>query len=90
VRRTDERSLILTALRESKEPMSPTEIADATRMRNQNVRQLLISMVNAGEVTKLGRARYQHPDHPLPPNHIDHKITNLDDYRRAKDGEEGE
>jgi hypothetical protein len=70
--------------------MSPTEIADATRMRNQNVRQLLISMVNAGEVRKLGRARYQHPDHNTPPDHNDHKITNLDDYRHARDGGDDE
>ena len=90
VRRTDERSLILTALRESKEPMSPTDIADATRMTNQNVRQLLISMVKVGEVRKLGRARYQHPDHNPPPDHNDHKITNLDDYRHARNGGDDE
>src|SRR5829696_8436802 len=90
VRRTDERSLILTAPRESKEPMSPTEIADATLMSNQNVRQLLIKMVKVGEVRKLGRARYQHPDHNPPPDHNDHKITNLDDYRHARDGGDDE
>ena len=90
VRRTDERTLVLNALKESKEPMSPTDIADATLMTNQNVRQLLISMVKAGEVRKLGRGRYQHPDRQCPPDHNDHKITNIDDYRRAKDGDDDE
>jgi MarR family len=88
VRRTDERAAILAALADSTEPMSPTEIADATRMSNQNVRQLLASMVKAGEVRKLRRGRYQHPDHQPPSDHNDHKITNLDDYRRARDGDD--
>jgi hypothetical protein len=75
VRRTDERGAILEALDEAKEPLSPTEIADATRMTNQNVRQLLVSMVKAGEVIKIGRGRYVHPDHNGTPDHNDHKIT---------------
>lgn len=78
VRRTDERSVILAALRDADEPMSPTDIADAARMPNQNVRQLLVSMVKAGEVVKSSRARYLHPDHKPPPDHNDHKITNPD------------
>ena len=64
----------------------PDRHRDATLMSNQKVRQLLMKMVKAGEVRKLGRARYQHPDHNPPPGHNDHKITNLDDYRHARDG----
>ena len=87
VRRTDERGSILAALDDATEPMSPTDIADATRMPNQNVRQLLVTMVKAGEVTKLGRGRYGHPDHNHTPHHNDHKITKLADYRSAKGGD---
>ncbi len=67
VRRTDERSLILTALRDSEEPMTSGEIADATLMPNQNVRQLLAKMVKDGEVRKVKRGLYQHPDHNQSP-----------------------
>lgn len=88
VRRTDERGAVLAALEDADEPMSPGDIADATRMPNQNVRQLLVSMVKAGDVVKVGRGRYVHPDHNPTPHHIDHKITNLTDYRAAKRGED--
>lgn len=76
VRLTSERQAILDALQDADEPMSPTDIADATQMSNQNVRQLLVSMVKAGEVSKAGRGRYLHADHIQNPNHNDHKITN--------------
>ncbi|MBX9759442.1 MAG: MarR family transcriptional regulator, partial [Beijerinckiaceae bacterium] len=86
VRRTDERSLILNALKDADEPMSPTDIADATRMPNQNVRQMLVRMVKAGEVTKVSRARYLHPDHKPNPGHNGHKITNTEMYGEPDDG----
>jgi hypothetical protein len=76
VRRTDERTTILDALREAGESMSPTEIADATRMTNQNVRQTLSRMARAGEVMKEGRGRYVHPDcHNATPGHNGHNVT---------------
>ncbi|MCJ2043067.1 AAA family ATPase [Methylobacterium sp. J-078] len=90
VRRTDERSLILNALKEAAEPMSSGEIADATRMPNANVRQLLVSMMRSGEVAKASRGRYLHPDHNHTPHHNDHKITNGADYLAARDGDEDE
>jgi hypothetical protein len=62
VRRTDERSVILNALKEADDLMAPGDLADATRMPSANVRQLLVSMVKAGEVTKVSRGRYAHPD----------------------------
>lgn len=79
VRMTSERQAILDALQDADEPMSPTEIADATRMPNQNVRQLLVSMVKADAIRKAGRGRYVHPDnadHKEDPHHNDHNITN--------------
>lgn len=83
VRRTDERSVILDALKDADEEMTPSDIADATRMTNQNVRQLLVSMVKAGEVIKVKRGRYVHPERSdllkaPTPDHNDHKITNED------------
>lgn len=75
---TSERQAILEALQDADEPMSPTEIADATRMPNQNVRQLLVSMVKADAIRKAGRGRYVHPanaDHKEDPHHNDHNIT---------------
>jgi hypothetical protein len=54
VRRTDERSMILQALLEAGEPMSPVNIAAATGMKPDNVRQLLFKMTRAGEVVKHG------------------------------------
>lgn len=79
VRRTDERSLILSALKEADDIMSPADISDATRMPSPNVRQLLVSMTKVGEVIKVSRGRYIHPDRcdldSTRPNHNDHKIT---------------
>lgn len=59
--------------------ISPTEISDVVRMPNQNVRQLLVSMVKADAIRKAGRGRYLHPDkvdHKEDPHHNDHNITN--------------
>jgi hypothetical protein len=58
VRRSGERGNILTALDESAEPMSPTELSGITGMKNGNIRRLLHSMVKAGEARKTGRGRY--------------------------------
>lgn len=59
VRRSSERGNILAALEEATEPMSPTELADVTGMKNGNIRRLLFAMGKAGEVQKSGRGRYQ-------------------------------
>ena len=91
VRRTDERGAILTALEQAQEPMSPADVALATEMRSLNVRQLLFKMTKAGEVLKLkGRGGYIHPSRTdlRPPDNIDNKITNLDDYRGKKGGDD--
>jgi RecA-family ATPase len=62
-----ERGNILTALRDSPEAMSPSELADVTGMKPGNVRKLLWAMVKSGEVLKTGRGRYVHPlSAPVP------------------------
>jgi hypothetical protein len=67
VRRTDERSAIIEALREAGEPMSATDIAAAIGVPGNNVRQLLFKMAKAGDVTKAKRGRYQHPELVIGP-----------------------
>ncbi len=93
VHRTNERGAILAALADATEPMSPADLVDATGMPNPNVRKLLSKMTKAGEIKKVGRGLYLHPDRPPentpPPGHIGHKVTNLDDYRGARDGVDG-
>jgi hypothetical protein len=58
VRRSDERSAILDALREAAEPLSPREVADLTGHSYDAVRQTLIRMAKAGEVKKTKRGQY--------------------------------
>jgi hypothetical protein len=53
VRRTDERSAILSLLKDADEPMSPIDVANALGLRRNNVKQLLFKMAKAGEVKKL-------------------------------------
>ena len=61
VRRSDERGNIAVTLEQATEPMSPTELADVTGMKNGNIRRLLFVMAKAGEVQKSGRGRYISP-----------------------------
>lgn len=63
VRRSNERVTILVTLEQASEPMSPSELAAVTSMKNGNVRKLLHVMLTAGEVQKTGRGKYIHPDH---------------------------
>ena len=64
VRRTDERSQILSVLEDADEPMSPQEIAVMSDMKRNNVDRLLGKMAKAGEVLKASRGRYVHPSRP--------------------------
>ncbi|MGU3449700.1 AAA family ATPase [Methylobacterium sp. 391_Methyba4] len=95
VRRTDERSTILSVLLEADASMSPTDLSDATGMPNLNIRQLIFKMVKAGEIEKCGRGRYRHPDRSdignnQYPRNNDNKVTNPGVYRRSHDGEGGD
>ena len=64
VRRTDERSQILSLLLTADEPMNPKEISIAAGKGRNSVDQLLYKMAVAGEVEKTGRGLYIHPDRP--------------------------
>jgi hypothetical protein len=85
VRRSDERSAILTFLIGEKEPVSNKDIAAATGMPQNNIDQLLFKMVREGEVLKVGRGRYIHPskDASIYPPHKEDK-----EIRKEGDGAE--
>lgn len=70
VRRTDERADILSNLIDATEPMNPRDISIACGMARNSVDQLLFKMAKAGEVLKVGRGRYVHPDRGdlIPPS----------------------
>lgn len=62
VRRSDERKAILSVLTEADEPLAPGKIAVEARMPRNNVDRLLGKMTKEGEVEKIGRGKYIHPD----------------------------
>ena len=64
VHRSNERGLILAALAEAKEALTPKEIVASTGMPPNNVWQLLFKMAKDGEVVKVAHGKYRHPDHP--------------------------
>jgi RecA-family ATPase len=76
VRRSDERSVIIAAITDNGEPMTPLEIADATGQRRANVRQLLLKMAKTGELYKIA-SRYW--TEPVYPDHTDHTDHNAED-----------
>jgi hypothetical protein len=67
VRRSDQRTAIIKLLLEADAPITPAEIAAATGMNDNNVRQLLLKMTKSGEVKKTEKGRYVHPDRWSPP-----------------------
>lgn len=89
VRRTDERTLILHALIEAGEPMSPADLAAATGMKSNNVRQLLFKMAAGGQVVKAKRGQYAHPDVIGSGISTPDNTDNADNisYLSAKDGD---
>ncbi|WP_228872842.1 AAA family ATPase [Roseibium aggregatum] len=62
VHRSEQRSKIMSVLRDATEPMVPATIAKVTSMKPGNVRRLLSKMVADGEVHKTGRGQYVHPE----------------------------
>lgn len=94
VRRTDERSEILSVLTEATEPMNPRDLSIACGVSRNNMDQLLYKMGKVGEVLKVGRGLYVHPDRsdlippqPSTPRKNDKKIRleGEDDDREARD-----
>jgi hypothetical protein len=70
---SEERSQILQLLLTAPDPMTPKEIAQGTGMQRNNVDQLLLQMIRAGEIQKTGRGRYIHP-RTAPPTPATDKI----------------
>ena len=62
VKRSDERSQILEALKDADATMSPPTIAGATGLKQGNIRRLLGKMVADGEALKAGYGKYAHRD----------------------------
>lgn len=89
VRRSDERSTILESLKGASEPMSPRDIADDTGMPYQNVRQFLVRMSKAGEVIKVTRGLYCHPDTPVT-TVTTSQSKRQRSYTQAHDGDDDE
>jgi hypothetical protein len=87
VRRTDQRGAILGALADAGEAMAPSDIASAIGVNATNVRQLLLKMMKDGEVRKLSRGRYAHPDVTVSDDRTpDNNDNDHNDYRPARDG----
>lgn len=77
VRQSDERKAILDALAGQADPLSPREIADVSGHPYGGVRYLLHKMASAGEVQKVGRGKYLHPD--ISPPNIANNANNGDE-----------
>jgi hypothetical protein len=69
VRRSDERAVIIGALTDNAEPMTPAELAAALGKQSNNIRQLLFKMAKAGEVYRVGKNRYW--VEPIDPRNTD-------------------
>jgi hypothetical protein len=89
VRRSDERGVILQALQDADEPMSPKDIMLAAELTNRNaVDILLFKMAKAGEVEKVGRGLYSIPGKiHTPGKNGKMERSGADAYRRAHGGE---
>lgn len=81
VRKTDERKEILSVLIDADAPMNPREISVAAGMARNNVDQLLYKLGKSGEIQKVGRGLYVHPErrdlidaHTSTPDKNDKKI----------------
>jgi hypothetical protein len=59
VHRSQERSVILEALRDNQEPMTPGELAATLGRKPNNIKQLVFKMAKAGELHRVGEGRYR-------------------------------
>jgi hypothetical protein len=73
VRRSNERSVIIAAIADHSEPMSPIEIADATGKPRANVRQLVRKMAKSEELYKIGKKYWTEPVYPDHTDYTGHK-----------------
>ena len=75
VRRADERNDILRCLKDvGADGVAPKDLESLTGMPSGNVCQLLLKMVQSGEISKSGHGRYLHPDASASKN--DNKVIN--------------
>jgi len=58
---TTERTSVLKAISDSKEPLSPADVAAAARMKVANVKFLLRKLLEEGAVEKAGYGKYRLP-----------------------------
>jgi hypothetical protein len=80
VRRSDERSVIIEALNDNREPMTPSEVATALGKKSDNIKQLLFKMAKAGELFRVGKGRYWiNPVHPHNPDNRSNSHDEGDD-----------
>jgi hypothetical protein len=80
VRRSDERSVIIEALKDNREPMTPTEVAAVLGKQTNNIKQLLFKMAKAGELFRVGKGRYwTEYVHPHNPDNRGNSIEGDDD-----------
>ena len=77
VRRSDERSVIIEALNDNREPMTPSELATALGKQPNNIKQLLFKMTKAGELHRVGKGRYW--TNPIHPHNPDNRSNSLDE-----------
>jgi hypothetical protein len=59
VKRSSERSAVLTAINEAGEPIGPTDIAAETGMKAMNVKKLAAKLAKEGAVEKVARGLYK-------------------------------
>jgi hypothetical protein len=64
VQRSESRKKILAVLAQATDTLGPQEIAASTGLTLNNVWQLMFQMTRDGEVVKVTRGKYLHPDHP--------------------------
>jgi len=76
VRRSEERSVIVAALTDNGEPMTPAELAIATGQPGTNIRQLLFKMAKNGEIYRVGKRYWTSP---VDPDNTDNS-DNGEDY----------
>lgn len=72
---SDERKAVRDLLETAKEPLSPKEVAQALGKKEGGIRMLLGRMTDAGDVVKVSRGRYRHPnrwEQADPPNPQEH------------------
>ena len=77
---------ILAVLLDAKEPMSARDVADLAGMSPTNTRQALVRMAKAGEVLRVRRGCYVHPERK---DLLQANVTNLSTYKKQKEEEGG-